>query len=114
VEIRDLKKLARFSEEKLLKIPVFQSEKMFFDLYALLPGQAQKAHAHAGSDKVYYVLEGEVVVRVGEEEALLVPGMAALAPAGEVHGVRNESQVLPSSWWSWLPSPNHRVFTPRP
>jgi quercetin dioxygenase-like cupin family protein len=91
VEIRDLKKLARFSEEKLLKIPVFQSEKMFFDLYALLPGQAQKAHAHAGSDKVYYVLEGEVVVQVGEEEALLVPGMAALAPAGEVHGVRNES-----------------------
>jgi len=36
-------------------------------------------------------LEGEVVVQVGEEEALLVPGMAALAPAGEVHGVRNES-----------------------
>jgi hypothetical protein len=36
VEIRDLKKLARFSEEKLLKIPVFQSEKMFFDLYALV------------------------------------------------------------------------------
>jgi quercetin dioxygenase-like cupin family protein len=32
-----------------------------------------------------------VVVQVGEEEALLVSGMAALAPAGEVHGVRNAS-----------------------
>jgi mannose-6-phosphate isomerase-like protein (cupin superfamily) len=93
MEIRDLKKLARFSQEKLLKIPVFDSEKMLFDLYALLPGQAQRVHAHSGSDKVYYVLEGEVVVRVGEEEALLAPGMAALAPAGEAHGVRNQSSA---------------------
>lgn len=91
MEIRDLKSLARFSPEKMAKIPVFASERMFFDLYALLPGQAQKVHAHEGSDKVYYVLEGEVVVRIGEEEALLVPGMAALARAGEAHGVRNES-----------------------
>ncbi|MFD3005724.1 cupin domain-containing protein [Thermus tengchongensis] len=91
MEIRDLKSLARFSPEKMAKIPVFESERMFFDLYALLPGQAQKVHAHEGSDKVYYVLEGEVVVRIGEEEALLVPGMAALARAGEAHGVRNES-----------------------
>jgi len=28
---------------------------------------------------------------VGEEEALLAPGMAAFAPAGAPHGVRNES-----------------------
>ncbi|WP_337844025.1 cupin domain-containing protein [Thermus sp.] len=91
MEIADLKRLARFDPERLAKIPIFQSERMFFDLYALLPGQAQKVHAHEGSDKVYYVLEGEVVVRVGEEEALLAPGMAVLARAGEPHGVRNES-----------------------
>lgn len=91
MEVRDLKSLVRYSQERLAKIPVFESERMFFDLYALLPGQAQKVHAHPGSDKVYYVLEGEVVVRIGEEEALLAPGMAAFAPAGEPHGVRNES-----------------------
>ncbi|WP_038057867.1 cupin domain-containing protein [Thermus amyloliquefaciens] len=91
MEIKDLKSLARFSPEKMAKIPVFESEHMFFDLYALLPGQAQKVHVHEGSDKAYYVLEGEVVVRIGEEEALLVPGMAALARSGEAHGVRNES-----------------------
>ena len=91
MEIRDLKRLARFSQEKMAKIPVFDSPYMFYDLYAHLPGQAQKVHAHEGADKVYYVLEGEVVVRVGEEEALLAPGMAALAEAGKPHGVRNES-----------------------
>ncbi|MGC8877295.1 cupin domain-containing protein [Thermus sp.] len=91
MEIRDLKSLVRYDPEKMAKIPVFHSEKMLYDLYALLPGQAQKVHAHEGSDKVYYVLEGEVVARVGEEEALLAPGMAVLAPAGVPHGVRNAS-----------------------
>ena len=89
MEIKDLKRLARYNPEKMAKIPVFQSERMLYDLYALLP--AQKVHVHEGSDKVYYALEGEVVVRVGEEEALLAPGMAAFAPAGAPHGVRNES-----------------------
>ncbi|TBH20186.1 cupin domain-containing protein [Thermus thermamylovorans] len=91
MEIKDLKSLARYSPEKMAKIPVFHSERMFYDLYALLPGQTQRVHVHEGSDKVYYVLEGEVVVQVGEEEALLAPGMAALARAGVPHGVRNES-----------------------
>jgi len=91
MEIKDLKSLVQYNPEKMAKIPVFSSDKMFFDLYALLPGQAQKVHAHEGFDKVYYVLEGEVVVRIGDEEALLVPGMAALARSGEAHGVRNES-----------------------
>ncbi|ETN87401.1 cupin [Thermus scotoductus] len=91
MEIKDLKSLVQYNPEKMAKIPVFFSDKMFFDLYALLPGQAQKVHAHEGFDKVYYVLEGEVVVRIGDEEALLVPGMAALARSGEAHGVRNES-----------------------
>lgn len=91
MEIKDLKSLVRYSPEKMAKIPVFESEKLFFDLYALLPGQAQKAHTHEGSEKVYYVLEGEVVVTIGEEEALLAPGMAAIARSGQVHGVRNES-----------------------
>ena len=91
MEIKDLKRLARYNPEKMAKIPVFQSERMLYDLYALLPGQAQKGHVREGSDKGYYALEGEVVVRVGEEEALLAPGMAAFAPAGAPHGVRNES-----------------------
>ena len=50
MEIKDLKRLARYNPEKMAKIPVFQSERMLYDLYALLPGQAQKVHVHEGSD----------------------------------------------------------------
>ncbi len=91
MDVKDVFKLVRFSEERMAKIPLFDSDRMLIDLYALLPGQAQKVHTHKGQDKVYYVLEGEVVVTLGAEEALLAPGMAALARAGVAHGVRNES-----------------------
>lgn len=80
-----------FSEEKLQKIPVFDSQRMLFDQYCLLPGQAQKVHEHSGEDKIYVVLEGEALFEIGGEQELLSEGMAVMAEAGVPHGVRNES-----------------------
>ncbi|QIN80659.1 cupin domain-containing protein [Rubrobacter marinus] len=73
------------------KNALFDSPHLFYDLYCLLPGQAQKVHAHEGSDKVYYVLEGTGRFTVGDEEADLGRGKAVIARSGEPHGVRNES-----------------------
>lgn len=80
-----------FSEEKMKKNALFDSPHLFYDLYCLLPGQQQKVHAHEGSDKVYCVLEGIGRVTVGDEERDLERGHAVIAPAGEPHGVRNET-----------------------
>ncbi len=80
-----------FSEEKMQKNSLFDSPHLFYDAYCLLPGQAQKVHAHEGSDKVYYVLEGTGRFTVGEEERDLGAGEAVIARAGEPHGVRNAS-----------------------
>ncbi len=91
MEIRDLAKLVRFSEEKMQKIEVFASPYLRYDLYTLLPGQAQRLHVHEGADKIYYAIEGEVVLTVDGEEALLPEGSAGYAPAGARHGVRNEA-----------------------
>ncbi len=82
---------ASFSEEKMNKNALFDSERLFYDLYCLLPGQAQKVHAHEGSDKEYYVLEGAGRFTVGDEEKDLGEGHAVIARAGEPHGVRNET-----------------------
>ncbi len=82
----------RFDAAKLQKINLFETERFFCDVYCLEPGQAQKAHAHAGSDKVYAVLEGSVVAQVAGEERTLTAGEAVLAPAGSEHGIANRSQ----------------------
>jgi mannose-6-phosphate isomerase-like protein (cupin superfamily) len=80
-----------FSEEKLKKNSLFDSPYLFYDTYCLLPGQAQKVHAHEGSDKVYYVLRGTGRFTVGDEEEDLDEGHAVIAHAGVPHGVRNET-----------------------
>ena len=91
MESKRIADAASFSEEKMKKNVLFDSERLFYDLYCLLPGQAQKVHAHEGSDKVYYVLEGTGRFTVGDEENDLDEGHAVIARAGEPHGVRNET-----------------------
>jgi mannose-6-phosphate isomerase-like protein (cupin superfamily) len=92
VEIRSISDAVAFSEEKMKKNAIFDSPHLFYDAYCLLPGQAQKVHAHEGSDKVYYVLRGAGRFTVGDEERDLGEGNAVIARAGDPHGVRNETQ----------------------
>jgi mannose-6-phosphate isomerase-like protein (cupin superfamily) len=80
-----------FSDEKMKKNALFDSPHLFYDAYCLLPGQAQKVHAHDGSDKVYFVVRGAGRFTIGEEEADLTEGTAVIARAGVPHGVRNDS-----------------------
>lgn len=87
MHIVTLANAARFSDEKMQKVGLFETDRLFCDLYCLKPGQAQKLHRHAGSDKIYYVLSGRGIVRVGEEERELTAGQAVLAPSGTEHGV---------------------------
>jgi len=89
--IHDTASAARFSDEKLCKTSLHESAHMFCDIYGLRPGQAQKVHAHTGSDKIYHVLTGTAEVILGDQTHSLTPGHTAIAPAGVDHGVRNAS-----------------------
>jgi mannose-6-phosphate isomerase-like protein (cupin superfamily) len=91
LEIRSITESIAFSEEKMKKNALFDSPRLFYDTYCLLPGQAQKVHAHEGSDKVYYVLTGTGCFTIGDEEQDLPQGHAVIARAGQPHGVHNES-----------------------
>ena len=46
------------------------------------------AHIHANEDELFYVLEGEHVVTVGDEEQTLGPGDSVWAPRGVSHAQR--------------------------
>ena len=79
----------RFSAEKFQKVNLFDTERMFCDIYCFEPGQVQKPHAHAENDKIYYVLEGKGTFLVGDEQTECGPGIAVLCPPGVDHGVIN-------------------------
>jgi quercetin dioxygenase-like cupin family protein len=90
VKIR-LREHARFSADRMAKIPLGATARVHLDLYALESGQAQKVHTHDDQDKVYVVLEGRGRFTVGDAEETLEPGEAIVAAAGISHGVLNDS-----------------------
>jgi mannose-6-phosphate isomerase-like protein (cupin superfamily) len=92
MEVKRLGEARRFAPEKMVKAGLFATPRLFYDLYCLLPGQAQKVHEHAASDKVYLVVSGRARVTLGDEEAELGPEEAVLCPAGVRHGVAHAGE----------------------
>ena len=92
METKNLKSERRFSAEKMQKVNLFETERMFADIYCLEPGQEQKRHAHAGADKVYCVIEGSGQFQIGDDERHLGPDQMVLAPSNVEHGLRNNTQ----------------------
>jgi quercetin dioxygenase-like cupin family protein len=91
MEVRTFRDLIRFSDEKMQKLPVFDSPKYFCDLYCLKTGQDQRIHSHAESDKIYVVLRGKGSFHIAGEEKELGEGEAVIARPGQDHGVKNSS-----------------------
>jgi mannose-6-phosphate isomerase-like protein (cupin superfamily) len=86
---KDIGSHLSFAVDKMKKVNLFDTERMFCDVYCFEPGQAQTAHAHKGSDKVYYIIRGRATISVDIDTREVGPGTAVLAPAGSEHAVRN-------------------------
>jgi quercetin dioxygenase-like cupin family protein len=57
------------------------------------PGQVGAGpHYHRGRDEFFYVLESELVLRVGEETQTAEAGTFAFIPRGTIHGFHNASR----------------------
>jgi quercetin dioxygenase-like cupin family protein len=87
--VKRVSSLAKFSPDRMAKDTIVQGDSLFVGLNSFEPGQEHAAHAHKGQDKLYVILEGRGMVRVGEQTDLLSAGDAAFAPAGVVHSIRN-------------------------
>jgi quercetin dioxygenase-like cupin family protein len=91
METRNIGDLIRFSADKMQKIPLFESTKYFCDVYCLRPGQDQRIHSHAESDKIYFVLRGKGLFHIAGEQRELASGETVIARPGQDHGVKNDS-----------------------
>lgn len=62
---------------------------------ARLPlGGATIAHFHPQTEEIYYILEGQGMMRVGDETRGVGPGDAIAIPPGAVHQIRNTGAVV--------------------
>jgi mannose-6-phosphate isomerase-like protein (cupin superfamily) len=87
--VKNVAAQAAFRPDKMGKADLLGSERLFAGLNCFEPGQEHALHTHAGQDKLYYVVEGQGIVRVGEVETSIGPGDLVLARADEPHALRN-------------------------
>ena len=87
--VKQVASLARFAPGKMGKSTVAEGEFLFAGLNSFEPGKQHAAHAHAGQDKLYLVLEGSGEVQIGDDTQVLAAGDAAFAPSGVLHAIRN-------------------------
>lgn len=59
----------------------------FFNEFELRAGAALEPHSH-DSDEFYYILRGEAMMRVSDEESPLRAGQLVRIPRNEIHSIR--------------------------
>jgi mannose-6-phosphate isomerase-like protein (cupin superfamily) len=58
----------------------------------LPPGTSTTPHHHIQAEEIYYILEGEAVMRLGEQTERVGPGDAIAIPPGTIHQITNVGQ----------------------
>jgi quercetin dioxygenase-like cupin family protein len=84
---RSVERSATFGRDKAAKADLWTGERLFVGLNCFEVGQSQRAHAHTGADKFYYVCSGRARLTVGQETREVAAGEIVWAPAGVPHGV---------------------------
>lgn len=84
---RSIDAAATFSTEKAAKTDLFAGRHLFVGLNCFEPGQTEKVHVHAGSDKFYLVVSGKARMMVGDQVREVEAGTVVWAPADLPHGV---------------------------
>ena len=77
------------------------AEKVAFNVRALEPGMTHMppgcdptaGHSHPSIEEIYFVIEGEITLKVDDDVLTLGPRDAILLPPGTIRGVRNESDA---------------------
>ena len=107
MHVKSVTDARRFAADKLVKTSLFESEKMFCDVYGVAAGQEQKPHAHEDCDKVYYVVEGCGLFNVGGELREVGEKNVVYAPAGLEHSVKNDGGANLTLLVFMMPHPNY-------
>jgi quercetin dioxygenase-like cupin family protein len=84
---RSINDVATFAKDKAAKADLFVGRHLFVGLNCFEPGQSQKIHVHAGSDKFYLVVSGKARMVVGNETREVGTGTVVWAPADLPHGI---------------------------
>jgi len=76
-----------FNATRQVRKRLVMKERIEMELVCYEPGQNTVEHHHVGQDEIYYFLEGEGTVTVGDESLDVGPGSVVYVPAEAKHTV---------------------------
>jgi mannose-6-phosphate isomerase-like protein (cupin superfamily) len=90
IDVESIKAVAReHSDNK----HIIRRDDLKVGLISVRPHEHLPVHTHDHEEQLYYVLEGEGKIHMGDQEFALSPGKAVLIPPGIAHGVSNPNAV---------------------
>ena len=87
LDVQDLTKLLEFSKTERIKKDIYKTKMFNLVLICLETGQEIPPHPEP-YDVCFYVIEGEGVFTVGDEQAELGAGSMIFAPADVARGIK--------------------------
>jgi mannose-6-phosphate isomerase-like protein (cupin superfamily) len=100
-------------ELRVLLSPYLQdvSEDLAIGVVMIPPGESGEPHTHETGQEVWYGLAGKGRLRIGDEEAELLPDTIVVAPAGIEHQIFNDGDELLKSIFIFTPAgPEKRLI----
>lgn len=74
------------------------------------PGGGPPPHVHSREEEGFYILEGEITFRIGDETLVATPGIFANMPVGTPHSFKNESASPARMLISVAPAGMEKMF----
>jgi quercetin dioxygenase-like cupin family protein len=74
------------------------------------PGGGPPPHVHSRENEGFYIIEGEITFRIGEEKVVATAGMFANMPIGVPHSFKNESDRIAKVLITIAPAGLERMF----
>jgi quercetin dioxygenase-like cupin family protein len=85
----NVKDAEEFSEKAFVRIRLFETSDMHFNVYCIKPGQQNPLHRHPNSDEILYFVEGSGECVVGDITYTVKTGDVVLVPKNVPHAIRN-------------------------
>jgi mannose-6-phosphate isomerase-like protein (cupin superfamily) len=64
-----------------------------FAIIEIAAGRQLDEHVHSNEDDAFYILQGEMIFILGDDEIAAPPGTFVLVPPGVAHGFRNDGDA---------------------
>jgi quercetin dioxygenase-like cupin family protein len=70
-----------------------QAEQTVFGITIFPPGAKHDIHRHPHAEETEYIVEGNGIARVGDDDVAMSPGDIVFVPANDFHGFYNTSET---------------------